>query len=119
VEPKFWFHVKFWFHGASIQADLLVTEFSNVHMLVHRIGDDNSDTCSENYLTVQAIQQQDIAYLHIQIMSPDNTLDSTVGSAIINGAVGPEVGPGIRPDIYLIISSQLATKGPEVGPYGL
>ena len=102
-----------------IQADLLVTEFSNVHMLVHRIGDDNSDTCSENYLTVQAIQQQDIAYLHIQIISPDNTLDSTVGSAIINGAIGPEVGPGIRPDIYLIISSQLATKGPEVGPYGL
>ena len=70
MEPKFWFHVKFWFHGASIQADLLVTELSNAHMLVHRIGADISDTCSENYATMQAIQQQDIAYLSTyEIMS--------------------------------------------------
>jgi hypothetical protein len=85
---------------------------------VHCIGDDNSDTYSANYATIQAIQQQDIAYLHIQFkVSPDNALDATVGSEIISGAVGPKVGPCISPEIYSIVSSQLTTKGPEVGPY--
>jgi hypothetical protein len=91
-----------------IQADLLHTEFSNAQILVHRVGDDNSDPYSANYATIQTIQQQDISYLHIQFeVSPDNALDATIGSERFSG-------PGISPEMYSTSESQLLKKGPEI-----
>jgi hypothetical protein len=87
-------------YKAFIQASLMHTEFNNVHILVHRISDDSSDTYrrhlqtySANCATIQATQQQDMIYLHFEFkVRPDNALDATVASEIISGAVGPEVG---------------------------
>jgi hypothetical protein len=91
-----------------IQAELMHTEFSNPHMLVHHVGDDNSDTLSANYTDIQAIQQQEIAYVHIQCeVSPDTALDATVGSERFDG-------PTISPEMYSTSTSQLSQKSPGI-----
>jgi hypothetical protein len=92
-----------------IQAELLHTEFSKLHMFVHRVGDDNSDTFSANYADIQTIQQQDMAYLHIQFeVRSDTALEFTVGSeiAFVDTTEPETLATSFSADIYMPASSR-------------